>query len=185
MSSFKITKRPNTANIDLKHHDEINAKIEQFYQKSGIQVDNFGQLFQALLNYSVTSENQTGIPALKDGEVITTQSHIDDLELICKEKSEEINNLNSTVETLQSEVTTKSDELKTLTENTPSLENVLLVPCTPDQIEVLAGIGLNRLNDKGYSEVDGIPDSPADVIKQLAFREPYLYNHWGNYYTGL
>lgn len=182
MSSFVINKRPNTANIDLKNHDEVNEKIKLFYKKSGTTADNFVQLFHSLLNYAVTSENPSGVLILQENEVVVTQDFIDGLQLEIKELTESVNNLKNEVSSKDEQITDLFQKDLTKSE---ALENVLLVPVTPEQKDVLTGIGINRLRDKGYSLIPDTPDSAADIIKQIAFREPYLYNHWMDFYTGL
>lgn len=179
MSFFRISKRPNTANIDLKNHEEINAKIEAFYQKSGVEVSNFVQLFNALLDYAVTSENQTGIePTLKEGEVIVSQEEINGFKNDLALKSDKITELVSKV----SEFEKKEEEsFKKELLDSEALENVLLVPCTPDQKEVLECIAEWRFEEN----YDDVLQSPAEIVKAIVFRKSYLYNQFGAYKTGL
>lgn len=182
---FQFSKRTNAININPDEITDFNSKLILLSEQYGSDFANFKDLFTFLIDFATSetdfTETQTGIE-LKEGEVIVTQKYLDDCQTEITDKNSQISSLTEQVKKFQEEEDTRFGESVRASE---AMENVLLVPVTPDQKELLIGIAQNRL-DKGYeTDVPGEPDSADSIIRKIAFRESYLYNEYKRFYTGL
>lgn len=187
---FQFTRRGNTLNVNSAEMPDFNSKIKQISENTGSQFETFKDLFVFLLDFAIS---QDSIQELSENEMIVEKIEFD----LLKSSQQTIISQNETLHQQLTDVQTAKDELadrlKSLEDQafekelqiSQAMENVLLVPCLPEQKELLEGIALNRLNEGYGTEVPGTPDSPGSILKQIAFRDSYLFNHYGRFYTGL
>lgn len=164
---FQFSKRANTLNVNQEEMPDFNSKISLIAERYDIKPENIKDLFKFLIDFAIHetdfTENQQGI-TLQEGEVIVRQESIDAL--------------NKQITEMQAEEEKRFADSLLVSE---AMENVLLVPCTPEQKEVLEGIAQNRFEAEYDNELKG----PADIVKDITFRSCYLYNEYRRYYTGL
>ena len=178
MSRFQIKTRPNTINVNQNDFEKINAEINDFCDTAQVEPTSFKELFHNLLDFARFGAKNQSTPAEPSQEVEGLQNEI-------SLKSDEIAQLTERIKILE----TQNEELEAINKDqfakelarTDAEQSILKVPVTPDQLAVLQGIAQNRL-EKNYSDQ---LDSPDEIVRKIVFREPYLYNHWGDFYTGL
>ena len=160
---FQIKTRVNSLNFNLEDQQSVNLKIQEIQEKFNVEFPNIKELFNWLLELALS----------KDKVVEVVENPVD-----ISEFQQEISILNERILSLEAE---NKDLFEKQLLHSESEINVLKIPCSEEQVEVLKGIAENRLK-KGYEDALITPD---EVIKKIAFREPYLYNHWGDFFTGL
>lgn len=181
---YQITGAQVSFRISEKERDQLNEFCNHRQEMENTVFTNAKQVVLSLLSYCKQLENERD-NSENNVDFTEYENKIADLELETATRLKEIEILQEQLSSLENE----NKSLQALNEDAFQKEmarsereqNNLIIPCSPEQRQVLKGIAENRFK-KGYSDK---VDSPDEIVKQIVFREPYLYNHWGDYYTGL
>jgi hypothetical protein len=187
-NSFQVKKTARTTcSVNFKENeiDEINEKINAIAEKDGVVFSGFQALVLHLLN-----RNQTEIEAVKDennqeNTVILGENQviINLLDPIKEEfdKNPEIE-IENQILVLIEKANAQPKEVEVLKEvERPLAENEMILPVSAAEKVVLAEI-ISRRQRKYKFEV---APTTSDIVRQIVFSKPTLFNWHGEYYTGL
>lgn len=193
MDKYQITGTQISYRINNEERAELNALASELQEEYTVKFDNAKQLTFAIIDKMKQSDTEAQRPEAEVVEVLpvsltdlfsqgTTVEEI--IESITSQR-EQLASCSEEIEALKKQVFNLDQDNQRLFEQeileSERNKNALLVPCTADQLEVLKGIAKNRL-EKQYSDK---LDTPDEIVRKIVFREPYLFNHWGDFYTGL